>query len=355
VLKRRLGRTNFEASVVGLGGIAIQYQPWGQAIAVVKRAIELGVNFIDTARSYADSEDKIGEAIKGARDNLFISTKSHFRTKREVLGSIEESLRRLKVDRLDLIFVHSVDHEEDLNRCLRRGGALEAMREARGEGKVRFIGISGHQNRVLAKAIESGEFDVIMPVYNLANDGADEELFPLAAELDIGIAAMKPLGGGYLAILPEVAQFHVAEKAISTAAEALRFVLSNRYIATAVVGMGEITQVEQNVPLGYLPQFMALEEAARLKERARSAGYTFCTGCGYCLPVCEEGIDIREVFRLWVFHDQYGLRGLAKERFQQYHREKVNLCTECLSCTERCPAFLDIPTLLKKAARVLGS
>ncbi len=354
MLKRRLGRTNFETSVLGFGGIAIQYQPWEEAVAAVKRAIELGVNLIDSARGYGDSEDKIGEAIKGQRENLFISTKSHYPTGEEVRRSIDESLAHLGVDRIDLIFMHAVDQEQEFERRL-RNGVLDAMRDARRAGKVNYIGISGHQNRVLAKAIRTGEFDVLMAMYNLADDDAQEELFPLASSMDVGITVMKPLGGGYLGILPEVAQFGVAEKAISTADEALRFVLSNQYINTSVVGMGSIAEVEQDIPLGLSPQEMPPEELARLKERARVSGYTFCRGCGYCLPVCEQEIDIREVFRLFVFHEQYGLKELAKERFQKYHEGKVAMCTECLNCTERCPAALDIPSLLKQAASILGS
>lgn len=353
-MQRRLGRTNFGASVVGFGGIPIQYQPREEAVRVVRHAIKLGVNFIDTARSYGDSEDKIGAAIKEVREKLFISTKSHFRTKREVERSIEESLRRLAVDKLDLIFIHSVDSDEELEHRLRMG-VLEAMKEARATGKVDYIGISGHRNDVLTKAIKTGEFDAVMATYNLTNDDGDQELFPLARERNVGVVVMKPLGGGYLAVPPEAVQFKVADRATSTAEASLRFVLRNPYITTVIPGMGKIKEVEEDVPLGYVPQRMPPSEVKELQERAKEVGFTFCQGCGYCLPLCPKGIGIQDVFRLLVSHEQYGMKEWAKTIYREEHEALVTLCDECLSCVEICPAQLDIPAKLKEAAAILGS
>jgi hypothetical protein len=354
VLRRRLGHSDFQASILGFGGIPIEQRSEKEAVSIVRRAIELGVNLIDTARSYGDSENKIGAAIKGRRDSLFIATKSHFRTKREVAASIEESQRRLDIDTLDLMQLHSVDSREELEGCLAPGGPLEAIEEARAAGRVRYIGISGHQNGVLVQALKTGRFDMVMASYNLGNTDAEKELFPLARELDVGVITMKPLGGGYLRVPPEAIEFQVAERAISTAEAALRFVLANPHISTTVCGMGSVEEVEANVALGARPLALDPEEATRLKERASTAGYTFCQGCGYCLPLCPEGINIQEVFRLWVFHDQYGLGEYARYNYREYHREMVDSCTECQACTERCPARLEIPRLLREAAEILN-
>ncbi len=340
--------------MVGFGGIPIQYQPREEAVRVVRRAIELGVNFIDTAHSYGDSEDKIGAAIKGIREKLFISTKTHFRTKSEVKRSIEESLHRLAIDKIDLIFIHGVDSDEELEHRLKMG-VLEAMKEARETAKVDYIGISGHQNDVLVRAIKTGEFDVVMATYNISNDDGGRELFPLAWDLDVGVAVMKPLGGGYLAVPPEMVQFKVADRATSTAEASLRFVLSNPYITTVIPGMGKIKEVEEDVPLGSVPQRMPPSEVKGLQARAKEVGFTFCQGCGYCPPLCPQGIRIDEVFRLLVFHEQYGMREWAKIVYQESHEAEVALCDECRSCVEICPAQLDIPAKLKEASAILGS
>jgi predicted aldo/keto reductase-like oxidoreductase len=353
VLKRRLGRTNFEASVVGFGGIPIGRQPREEAVKVVRRAIELGVNFIDTARSYGESEAIIGEAIKGMRDGLFISTKSHFRTKTEVKNSIEESLRRLQINRLDLIFIHGVDSEEELEYRLKMG-VLEAMKEAREAGKVNYIGISGHQPGVLVKAIRTGEFETVMAPYNLRYQEAGE-LLPLAQELDVGVIAMKPLGGGFLTVPAEAMQYGVTERAVCTAEAALRFVLSNPAVTTAIPGMANTAQVEENVPVGNVPAAMSLQEKRLLQERARSMIYTSCMQCGYCLIECPNEIDIKDVFRLRNFYEQFGLVDYTKRKYQEQYEDKVALCSECMACVGRCPAQLDIPAELREADAILGS
>ncbi len=353
MLKRRLGRTGFQASILGFGGIAIQHRSKPEAIQVVRRAIDLGANLIDTAQSYGDSEDKIGAAIQGRRDGLFIATKSAFRTKKEVAAAIEDSLRRLDTDRLDLMQLHSVDSREDLEGCLAPGGPLEAVKEARTAGRVNFIGISGHENEVLVRAVKTGHFDTVMASYNLGNTDAERELLPMAREMDVGVLIMKPLGGGYLRVPPEAIEFQVAERAISSAESALRFVLANPHIPTTVCGMGTVGEVEENIALGRRPLALDPREEAQLKERAAAAGFTFCQGCGYCLPLCPEGINIQEVFRLWVFNDRYGLGEYSRRNFQEYQREMVDSCTECQDCMERCPAKLDIPRLLREAAAAL--
>ncbi len=354
LLKRRLGRTNFEVSVMGFGGIPILRRGWDEAVAVVQRALEMGVNYIDTARAYEDSEDKIGAAIRGQRDQVFIATKTVERLKEGAAAHLDESLRRLGTDCVDLLFIHGVDTEEDLNRFLGPGGASEAFKEEQMAGKVGYIGISGHQNPVLVSAIKTGVFDVILASYNLTNTDADNELFPLAKELDVGISVMKPIAGGALAVPREAVQFQVSDRAVTTAEAALRFVLSNPLIHTVVPGMGKVSEVEANVPLGYILHSVDSMEVSVLQKKAKGLGLTFCQNCSYCVPECPEGIDIPEVFRLQAFHDQYGMTGYAKASFRNSHQEKVDLCTECQLCMERCPAQLNIPELLKKARITLG-
>jgi len=315
----------------------------------------MGVNYIDTARGYGDSENKIGAAIKGQRDKLFITTKTMRRSKEEATKQINDSLQRLELDYVDLLFAHGVDSDEDLNRFLGPDGAVEAFREARDAGKVRYLGISGHRNPVLVSAIKTGIFDVILASYNLNNTDADSELFPLTKELDIGVSVMKPLSGGALAVPPEAVQFQMTDGAVSTAEAALQFVLSNPLIHTMLVGMGTIDEVEANVPLGYMPQNLSPEEVVSLKEKAEKLGFTFCQGCGYCVPDCPEGINIPEVFRLQAFHDQYGMTEYAKDTYhREHHGERVERCTDCKSCMEHCPAELEIPELLEKVKAIMG-
>ncbi|MFC1897216.1 aldo/keto reductase [Chloroflexota bacterium] len=354
MLKRRLGRTNFEASVVGFGGIPIQHRNRKEAVTIVRRALEMGVNYIDTARAYQDSENKIGVAIKECRDQVFVSTKTMQRSRKEAAADIDESLHCLKTEYIDLLLSHGVDTEGDLNRFLGSGGAIEAFKEAQRAGKVKYIGISGHRNLALVSAIQTGVFDVIMASYNLTNTDADSELFPLAQKLDIGVLVMKPMAGGTLAVPPEAVRFRAAERAVTTAETALRFVLNNPLIHTVVPGMGSLNELEADIPLGNAPQSMDTEEIAVHLEKARGLGITFCQGCSYCVNECPQEINIPEVFRLLAFHEQYGMTGYARTVFQSQHQNKVSQCTECQSCMERCPAQLEIPQLLEKAKITFG-
>jgi len=258
------------------------------------------------------------------------------------------------VDKIDLIHIHSVDTEDVLKQCLARGGALDAMQEARKAGKVDHIGISGHQNEVLVKAIKTGEFDAVIVTYNLINEEAEYELLPLAREMDVGVLAMKPLDGGLLAIPREATQFKVVDRATSTAETSLRFALSNPMIATVLVGMVSVAEVEENVPLGFVPHEMPPQERAALQERAKDMVYTFCQGCGYCLPLCPEGIDIPRIFKLQVLLEQYGMERYAKTTYREAFQWQVRRCTDCRSCMERCPSQLDIASLLKKADSILS-
>lgn len=354
MLKRRLGRTNFEVSVIGFGGIPIGRGGREEGIKAVRRAIELGVNFIDTARSYWESEAIVGEAIKGIRENLIISTKSHLRTRKEVAEHMETSLRLLQIDKIDIFHMHAIDSEDDLKQRLTAGGALEAIHEARRVGKVDRIGVSGHQPKVLLSAIRTGEFDTVMAPYNLRNVEA-EKLFDLARELDLGVIAIKPLAGGFLTVPAEAMQYKVTERAVCTAEAALRFVLNNPAVTTVIPGMCDIAQVEGDVPVGNVPAQMSPQERTELQERARSMIYSPCMQCGYCLIECPNEIDIKDVFRLRNFYEQFGLVDYTKRRYQELYEDKVALCSECMACVGRCPAQIDIPAELRAADATLGS
>jgi hypothetical protein len=349
MLKRRLGRTDFEASVIGFGCGPYVRPTREEGVKALRRAIQLGVNLIDTARSYGDSEAIIAEALKDVGHKVFVATKSRLGTGEEVARSIEESLRQLQVSKLDLIQMHGVDREEDLTARLAPGGDLEAMKRARESGKVDFIGISGHRPEVLAKAIKTGEFDVVTTPYNLLNCGADYSLFPLAEELDIGILAIKPLDARSLAVPREMIEFELNGRATSVAEAALRFALANRRITSVVVGMTNVAEVEANVPLGYEVQSLSPEQQARLKEQARMAAHTSCDGCARCAEICPYSIDIVRVFKQQVLARHYGMKEYARAAYKEVSRPQVQMCTSCQLCIENCPSQLDIPALLRKA------
>ena len=190
--KRRFGRTDLRVSIVGLGGTWIAQLEAEAANAVVRRAFDLGVNYFDTARWDGDSEEKIGAALEDVRDRCVIATKTGSRTKRESLEDLEESLRKLRTDRLDILQFHGIDDERTLEKAVSADGSLQTCKEARSKGLVDFIGITGHKPRVLAKAVKTGEFDTVLVPINVVTRQALEELLPVAKEYDVGVGVMKP-------------------------------------------------------------------------------------------------------------------------------------------------------------------
>ncbi len=151
--KRRLGRTNLQVSIVGFGGTWISELNTPEAVRVVRKAFELGINYFDTAKLDGDSEEKIGAALQDVRDKCIIATKTGSRTKKESLEDFKSSLKRLKTDRLDIIQLHGIDDEKTLAKAMGADGSLQTCKEARKQGLVDFIGITGHKPRVLVKAV----------------------------------------------------------------------------------------------------------------------------------------------------------------------------------------------------------
>jgi len=327
---RTLGRTKLKVSEVGFGGIPIQTVSKRQAVAVVRRALDLGISFLDTARAYTTSEERIGEAVKGQRSKCVIATKTVARTAQEVEKDLHTSLSLLGTSSVDLYQLHNANSDEALKDAMKRGGALDAFKKAQREGKIDFIGITSHRPSVLIQAINSGEFDTVMVPLNYVERTPLQELVPLANRLHIGTIIMKPLGGG----------------AFTNAVEALRFVLKQP-ISTVVPGVCSIEEVEQNASVGSMPLILGRDAKARLEEQAKVLGRLFCRACEYCQP-CPEGVPISSLLRVDTFIKRMGWENWYTRN--QHAVEKYENCQQCRQCELRCPYQLPILELM--AAKV---
>ena len=194
----RLGRTEMMVTRLGFGGIPIQRVSEGEAVAIVKRCLELGINYLDTANSYTTSEERIGKAISGIGEGLIIATKSYSRTREGVEKHLKLSLEHLGVESIDLYQFHGVDDSNSLDRILAPDGPMATLEEAKRAGFIKHIGITSHSMDVAKKAVKSDRFETIMFPFNILRYEAADELLPLAREHDIGFIAMKPLAGGKL-------------------------------------------------------------------------------------------------------------------------------------------------------------
>ncbi len=336
--------------MIGFGAIKLPQIGFPECEKLLNRALDGGINFIDTADCYGDSEEKIGKALKKRRKEFYLSTKVDERDGPGVRAKLERCLRRLQTDFIDLLLFHDV-RQSEYERIFESGG-LRDLKKAQKEGKIGCIGISIHSSLSLMKqAVESGEFSVLMVAYSaLDEDRLTADLLPLAAAQGVGLVAMKPLAGGRLGHPPSGWDQELF-RGESPAQISLRYVLSNPHITCAIPGMTNSKELKENVAVGKIPRALPGEAIKRFMEVAAEAGKGFCRNCGYCLP-CPEGIPIPDIFRFESYHRLYGLPEWAKDQYRQLS-SNAQACSECGTCLERCPYGVSIPQSLKNAHGIL--
>jgi predicted aldo/keto reductase-like oxidoreductase len=329
VYKVRLGKTELMVSAVGLGGIPIQRPTEEEAVEVVRRCLDLGINFIDTANMYGNSEKRIGRAIASRREGLILATKSHARQGPELRQHLELSLKQLGVDYIDLYQLHNVSNFEDYEKSLASGGPLDVVREAQAAGQVGHIGITGHSMEVALEAIKSGFFETMMFPFNCVSNEAAEKLIPLAREHDVGFIVMKPMGGGLL----------------ENATVAFKYL--RRFPDTVpIVGIEKAGEIEEIIAIMEGdPQMTPAEEAEMDRLRAE-LGTRFCRRCGYCQP-CPEDVPIQMIMIL----ESMMKRMPAGSFFPEWGTEIVpqaENCVQCGECEEKCPYHLPIREMMEE-------
>lgn len=280
---RNLGRTGYRVGIFSLGGQAAIEQPNNEAVAVpiIERAIDLGVNYIDTAAMYGGeqrwSQRYIGEVMKHRRNQVYLASKSHDRTRDGSLKLIEQSLKLLNTDHLDAWQLHHIDNQNDVDTIFAKGGAIEAFEEMKEQKMVRYLGVTGHTDpSFLIQCVERFPFDQILMALNAADKhhlSFMEKLLPLAVEKQMGIIGMKiPARGRILSSWkPEGPQggWTGTAKGPGTLAmkEALYYVLSLP-VSTVIIGCDTIAQLEENVQLARDFTPLSERQLASLTEKA---------------------------------------------------------------------------------------
>ena len=311
---------------------------------LLNRAIDLGINFVDTADCYGDSEEKIGRALSNRRKEFYLSTKIDERDRVGVLKKLDRSLQRLKTDWIDLVLFHDVRGSEYEN-LFDRGG-LDALEEAKEQGKVLQIGISIHNSiSMMKKAIDVGAFSVLMVAYSpIDEDRLASDILPSAYQKGVGLVAMKPLAGGRLAEHGGWNKEYFKEE--TPAQVSLRYILTNPNITCAIPGMTNLKELEENVEVGKNLRNLTSEEIGVLMDWVGEIGKGFCRNCGYCLP-CPEGIPIPDIFRFEGYYERYGMKKWAIEQYRALP-VKADVCSSCNQCLTRCPYGVPIPDRLKE-------
>lgn len=279
---RNLGRTGHSVGIFSLGGQAALEQPdnTDAAVAIIERALDLGVNYIDTSARYGGdarwSEYYIGRVMKRRRADAFLASKTHDRSRDGSLRLLEQSFELLRTDHLDLWQLHNLQTMDDVEAIFARGGAIEALLEARDQRLVRFLGVTGHTDPdVLIEAIRRFPFDTILLSLNAADRyhlSFSDRLLPLAVESRLGIIGMKiPARGRILSSWtpsPDGDRYGATGPGTISMKEALRYVLTLP-VSTVIVGCDTIAQLEENVAIAREFTPLSVAQMTALEERAK--------------------------------------------------------------------------------------
>ncbi|HHT28478.1 MAG TPA: aldo/keto reductase [Firmicutes bacterium] len=362
MLYRPFGKTDVQVSALGFGAMRLPRDEEA-AVRLIRKALDLGVNYVDTAPGYLEglSEEYVGTALQGRREQVYLATKNPIQNASgaDWRKRLDASLERLKTDYIDFYHMWSITWDIYTQRIIGPNGPLAEARKAQSEGVIRHLCFSVHDKpENIIKIIDTGEFETMLCQYNLldrANEGAIEHAY----KRGMGVAIMGPIGGGRLATPTSAIGQAVQAGAVGTPEVALRFVLSNPYVSVALSGMTSTAMIEENARIASMEEPLSETERqvviASLDHFAELSKL-YCTGCNYCMP-CPNDIAIPRVFELMNHHRIWGLTDHAVSSYQQLVKRGrgVDQCVECGVCESKCPQKIEIIRQLKECAAVLGA
>jgi predicted aldo/keto reductase-like oxidoreductase len=332
--KRRLGSTDMNVSLLGFGGIPIMRVTPGEAAEAVGEALRSGIDFIDTARGYGDSESKIGQALRGYQGDVVVASKSPRRDREGMLEDFGKSLHDLGLESIDLYQLHCVNRADDYDKAISEAGACEALEHLRSQGRLRYIGITSHNLEILKRAVVSGRFDTVQVLYNFVEPDASEQVVPMAADRHVGIIAMKPLAGGC------IEQYDLA----------LRYVLRTPGLV-AIPGMATVEEVRRNVEVAGNLRELTKSEMAKISEIRQELGGSYCRRCDYCQP-CPNEIPISFALHISSIRKRVGDTIMKSDHYRDL-LDKLRRCDQCGQCEERCPFGLPVRELIEASRGTL--
>ena len=324
-----LGKTGIVIEKNGFGCLPIQRITQEEAVRLLHTAYDGGITYFDTARSYSDSEEKVGAAFAGMRDKVVIATKSHAKTGAELKEHLETSLRNLRTDYIDVYQFHNPAF------CPRPGGEdglYDAALEAKAQGKIRHISITNHRLAVAHEAIDSGLYATLQFPYSYLAGPQEQELVDKCAAAGMGFIAMKGMAGGLIRNGLAAAAFMAQQPTV-----------------VPIWGVQHQWELEQFLSCVRETPAMTQEYRDIIEKDRRELSGDFCRGCGYCMP-CPVGIEINTCARISLLLRRSPAEGwLTPEN--QAMMAKVENCLHCGQCKSKCPYGLDTPRLLEENYR----
>jgi uncharacterized protein len=325
---RTLGQTGLRVSTVGYGCMITSDS------SVISRAVDLGINYFDTARGYqkGNNERMVGAALKGSRHKIVLSSKSEAKTAADAVAELDTSLKELGTDHLDIWYMHSRDTAAAIPDEL-----VTVWENARQQGKIRHIGISTHKpNAIVDRILAVGKFEVVLSTYSFAVGTANDPAYEKLIGAGVGLVAMKVMAPAARARKPE------------GPLAALKWVLRDTRFATAIPSMTDMEQLEMNVRAMSEP-LTAQDEIllARIDQEIRPY---YCRMCDQCSGQCPKGVPVAETIRYLSYADFYGQFALGREHFLALPEEaRAVRCRDCATCQVRCPHGVHVADRLMRA------
>ena len=321
-----LGKTNLKVNKNGFGALPIQRISEKEAVYLLQKAQDHGFDFFDTARFYTDSESKLGAAFSDRRSKVTLASKTTAGTVEEFWKDLHTTLRELKTDYLDLYQFHNPDY------CPRPGdkqGLYDAMKVAKRQGKIRFIGISNHRQSVALEAIERDCYDTLQYPFSYLSSDDDLKIVELCHKHNIGFICMKAMAGGLITD------------------SALAYAFLNQYDhALPIWGIQRESELDEFISYQEREPELTSMSWRKIEKDRGELGSDFCRGCGYCMP-CPVGIQINDCARMSLLLRRAPLSVYLTEEWAD-KMKVIEKCKHCNACREKCPYGLDTPALLQK-------
>jgi predicted aldo/keto reductase-like oxidoreductase len=340
-----LGRTGLKVTTVGFGCMLTSDG------SVIERAADAGINYFDTARGYShgNNERMVGAALGAKRKQIVLSTKTHAPDKAGMQQHLEQSLRELNTDYIDIWYLHGRSSPDEIHDDM-----IEAQQLAKQQGKIRFTGVSTHsgQEQLLPWMVQKGVFDVVLSAYNFTMDAGMEQAIATATKAGMGVVAMKVMAGGIRSVRPGNPLYDKLTQPGALLA-ALKWVVNKPNVATTIPSMTDNDQLEENLKAMGSP--LSAGDQKLLAAHLEMIRPVYCRLCGQCEGACRKGLPVADVLRCLTYADGYGQFALGRERFQELTAGQAAVrCGDCAECMVQCPHGVHVSERMARAQELFA-
>ncbi len=334
-----LGKTGIKTAELGFGAMYLPRASLEESDRMIARALDLGINYFDTASAYGDSEEKLGRVLSRRDKDVIITSRSiSYKMGLDAFKKdFDQSMSRLGLDVIDFYGFHAVNQPDEFKKVME--GPLDFLKQQKEKGKIKHIAITGHNVLTMIDALKTGEFEMTMFPFNVIETEPLDGLLQTAIDLGVGTSVMKPMAGGV----------------IESKAMALRYFFDYNSGVVAP-GMASVVELEENFNIFDKRVFLSEDELKALKDEVAVMGKEFCRRCSYCMP-CPNGIMIPFVHMIHMkcFEKERDDSVAYTLKLGQQMKPALEKCDECGKCVEKCPYGLPTSKRVKELLGLLNS